>query len=136
MAFTNTQVGFERGATKVVLTLSVPQVTNRYTFGTTERLDLHIALMTATEAAALKGLIGENARINAMGLTAESIVVEWYSATDGSGPVTVKINDDAATTITCAFLPDYEFTEVVRPYTENSPTSVKYWSATIPLIRL
>lgn len=136
MALGVNDVGFERGATTLALSLCKPQVVSRYQLGSTERMVLQLALLTAAEVVLLKTLIGENQRITATGLTGVPVVVEWYSATDGSGPVTVKIVTGAATTISCAFTDGWVVESLTGPYPEGAPSTITYYRATVPLILL
>jgi len=136
MAFTNDEVGLLRGATKCALSLCEPQIANRNRIGTSDRLTLHLACVTDAEATILKTLAGENRRVTEYALSGAGTVIEFGGATpDGSGVVTVKIVKGAATTISCAFI-DYELTEMMGFFPESAPTSIRYWTAEIQLLRL
>jgi hypothetical protein len=137
MAFTDDQVGLERGATQLLLakapkqpgrnqgggpvrasTTSLPgsTITVEFTQQQNRRqLRLEIVFLTEAQAATLRTLI------------------------DGTGPVTVKVAPGTSDTIACTFTEDYEITELVDEggYPDNAPAgNVRASRAHIALNRL
>jgi len=133
MAFALDEVGFERGATKLALSECNPVILDRYSLGSTHRMTLLIPVLTEAETATLKTLLGENPRAETVGLTGESVVAEWITTPDGSGPVTVKLDPTAADTYTCAFRDGWEITPIIGPYSETDAARLRYYRAEIPL---
>lgn len=135
MAFTNDQVGLERGATQLVLSRS-PRVFNRFDENRGRELWLALEALTEAQATTLAALIGTNPRAAVVGLTGKPIVTEWEDTVDGSGPVTVKIVTGSSTTISCLFGPEWKLEPLTGHYPENAPADIRYWRAEIQLIRL
>lgn len=136
MAFTNTQVGLERGATQLLLSRA-PRLLNRFDSDRGRELRLALENMTEAQATTLAGLIGCNPRAAVVGLTGKSIVTEWEDATDGSGPVTVKIITTGSTTYSCLFGPECKLEPIIGAYPETAPsTSIRNWRAELQLFRL
>lgn len=134
MSFTNDQTGLERGAVQLLLTVP-PRIMDRYQEG-------------------------GPARAATRGLTGNAILVEYVQTTDDAsevwnmetltelqastlrtllntpGPLTAKPTRGTTLTFLAAFGPDYVLEPIVGHYTNTAPAAIRYWRATVTLLRL
>lgn len=132
MAFTDDQVGIERGATQF-LPAREPRVMSRYQGGGPERAITRSLTGSPIVVEYLQDIGQVDLVLRWEHLTAAQIAT-LRSLIDGAGLVTVKIDIGTSATMLCLFAPDPILEPLVGHYPESAPTAITRWRAEIPLL--
>jgi hypothetical protein len=133
MAFTNDQVGMERGATQF-LAPREPRIMNRFQSGGPARAQTKSLTGSQIVVEYLQDIGQTDLVLRWEHLTAAQITT-IRSLLDAAGIVVVKIKIGVATTYNCMFDGQEEpkFEPLIGHYPESAPAAITRWRAEIPL---
>ena len=134
MSFSLSETGFERGATKLVLSRA-PRILNRWNDGGPVRASVTSLPGTSINVEYHQAQ-DRRELVLALEAMTETQVSTLRDLLDGVGPVVVKLDPASATTINCSFTNDVEITPIIGAYPENAPTRNRWHRAELKLTRL
>lgn len=130
MAFTNDQVGFERGATQVLLDRE-PRYMNRLGNSGPARAT-GVGLTGAPVTVEFTQDVDEGRRVYALEQVTEAKALTLRTLADAAGPLTAKVTAGTSETLT-ATISEIEFTPIIGAYTDGAPTRIRYYRVTVTL---
>lgn len=134
MAFAIGEVGFERGATQVLLDANL-RIMNRFQDQGPERIDTKSLGGRSIGVEYIQSTDDRELRVASEKVT-EAQATTIRTLLNGTGPLTVKPTAGDATEYTVAFTAEHELEPLIGHYTEAAPTGIRWWRFEARLLRL
>lgn len=134
MAFTVDEVGFERGATKVVLDGNL-RIMNRFQNQGPERIDTPSIGGSSIGVEYLQDTDDRELHVRSEKIT-EAQATTIRALLNGTGPLTVKPTAGDATEYSVLFTRNHDLEPIIGHYTEAAPTAIRWWRFEARLLRV